>query len=263
MMGGSALFMTTLLGLLALVSSSLNETSICKPAPHWSIGSEVPMGKSYGQVTVVALLQASCGFCLIQAANMGPLRDKLTSQGLTNISYMIVNDQSSFSKLLFEELKRRAPEGVPVYQQLPKQDDVWDILDGNKDDFLIYDRCGRLTFHIRLPHSILHFPYVYAAIHQTYYEDSCQNCSFYANITNNATKNATVDNSTDGKTEQESSHKKTQNSGESHDHSNHSGGREERDHKSHPATNRKGENQQKHHPINNNGPQNVINHNGS
>ncbi|KAM9324626.1 selenoprotein Pb-like [Gastrophryne carolinensis] len=187
-MRGASLIL--LLELVASVYSAKKETAICKPPPDWSIGDEAPMRDSYSQVTVVALLQASCGFCLVQAQNMGPLRDKLANQGLTNISYIIVNDQSPMSKLLFPELKRRAPPGIPVYQQLPNQEDVWQLLDGNKDDFLIYDRCGRLTFHIRLPLSFLHFPYVEAAINATFYEDYCQNCSFYANVSYDATVTA-------------------------------------------------------------------------
>lgn len=201
-MKGPYLFITSLLGLLVVVSSERNETMICKPSPHWSIGDEEPMGKSIGQVTVVALLQASCGFCLVQAGNMGPLRDKLADRGLTNISYIIVNDQSLLSKYMYPELKRRAPAGIPVYQQVPKQEDVWKILDGSKDDFLIYDRCGRLTFHIRLPLSYLHFPYVEAAINSTYFEDYCQNCSFYANITQNKMNETFGNNTTDVKIEQ-------------------------------------------------------------
>ncbi|KAM4021730.1 selenoprotein Pb-like isoform 2-T2 [Anomaloglossus baeobatrachus] len=128
-------------------------------------------------------------------SSMGPLRDKLEERGLTNISYIIVNDQSFLSKLMFPELKRRAPAGVPVYEQLPDQEDVWETLNGAKDDFLIYDRCGRLTFHIRLPLSYLHFPYVEAAIISTYYDDYCHNCSFYANVTHNK-RNETFGNNT-------------------------------------------------------------------
>ncbi|XP_066454086.1 selenoprotein Pb-like [Eleutherodactylus coqui] len=202
MMRGPSLFIASLLGLLTSVLSASNDTSFCKPPPPWSVADEEPMGRSIGQVAVVALLQASCGFCLVQAANMGPLRDKLADRGLTNISYIIVNDQSFLSKHMFPELKRSAPAGIPVYQQLPDQEDVWKILDGSKDDFLVYDRCGRLTFHIRLPFSYLHFPYVEAAIISTYYEDYCQNCSFYANITQNKMNETFRHNATDVKPEQ-------------------------------------------------------------
>ncbi|KAK2821927.1 hypothetical protein Q5P01_021992 [Channa striata] len=77
---------------------------------------------------------------------------------------------------MYWELKRRAPPGVPVYQQAALQDDVWEALDGDKDDFLVYDRCGLLTFHIVLPYSFLQYPYVEAAIRATYHKDIC-NCT--------------------------------------------------------------------------------------
>uniref|UniRef100_A0A3B4UIQ3 Selenoprotein Pb-like n=1 Tax=Seriola dumerili TaxID=41447 RepID=A0A3B4UIQ3_SERDU len=89
---------------------------------------------------------------------------------------MIVNEQEAHSRAMYWELKRRAPPGVPVYQQSPIQDDVWEALDGDKDDFLVYDRCGLLTFHIVLPYSFLHYPYVEAAIRATYQKNIC-NCS--------------------------------------------------------------------------------------
>lgn len=77
---------------------------------------------------------------------------------------------------MYWELKRRAAEGISVYQQSPLQPDVWDTLQGDKDDFLVYDRCGRLTFHIMLPFSFLHYPYVEAAIRATYFQNIC-NCT--------------------------------------------------------------------------------------
>lgn len=59
---------------------------------------------------------------------------------MTEVSFLIVNEQDPLSRAMFWELQRRAPPGVPVYQQAPLQQDVWDTLDGDKDDFLIYDR---------------------------------------------------------------------------------------------------------------------------
>uniref|UniRef100_A0A667X1J1 Selenoprotein P N-terminal domain-containing protein n=1 Tax=Myripristis murdjan TaxID=586833 RepID=A0A667X1J1_9TELE len=87
---------------------------------------------------------------------------------------MIVNEREPLSRAMYWELKRRAPPGIPVYQQAPLQDDVWEVLDGDKDDFLVYDRCGLLTFHIVLPYSFLYYPYVEAAIRATYMKDICQ-----------------------------------------------------------------------------------------
>lgn len=42
--------------------------------------------------------------------------------------------------------------------------------------FPVLSRCGLLTFHIVLPYSFLHFPYVEAAIRATNYKNIC-NCS--------------------------------------------------------------------------------------
>lgn len=44
-------------------------------------------------------------------------------------------------------------------------------------------RCGRLAFHIQLPYSFLHFPFVESAIRFTHSKDFCGNCSLYANTT--------------------------------------------------------------------------------
>ncbi|KAK3534756.1 hypothetical protein QTP86_024087 [Hemibagrus guttatus] len=106
---------------------------------------------------------------------MGVLRDKLARGNLTSVAFLIVNEQDALSRVMYWELKRRA-EGIPVYQQSPLQEDVWDKLQGDKDDFLVYDRCGNLTFHIVLPYSFLHFPYIEAAIRATYFQNIC-NCT--------------------------------------------------------------------------------------
>uniref|UniRef100_A0A4W5M263 Selenoprotein P N-terminal domain-containing protein n=1 Tax=Hucho hucho TaxID=62062 RepID=A0A4W5M263_9TELE len=95
---------------------------------------------------------------------------------------LIVNEREAQSRAMYWELKRRAPPGIPVYQQAPLQDDVWEALDGDKDDFLVYDRCGRLTFHIVLPYSFLHYPYIEAAVRATYHKDICGNCTVLRSI---------------------------------------------------------------------------------
>uniref|UniRef100_A0A670IUN8 Selenoprotein P N-terminal domain-containing protein n=1 Tax=Podarcis muralis TaxID=64176 RepID=A0A670IUN8_PODMU len=170
-MGYSALATTTLLLLLAIAATladvAENRTRICQPAPLWKINGVAPMAGMEGQVTVVALL--------------GSLQRKLSLEGVTNVSFMIVNEKTPFSRAMYWELKRHAPEGVPVYQQQILEPDVWQILDGDKDDFLIYDRsvCSRLAFHIQLPYSFLHLPYVEAAVRYTHSKDYCGNCSWY------------------------------------------------------------------------------------
>ncbi|XP_010287123.1 PREDICTED: selenoprotein Pb-like [Phaethon lepturus] len=87
---------------------------------------------------------------------------------------------------MFGELERQAPPGIPVFQPELEEPDIWQVLGGDKDDFLIYDRCGRLAFHIQLPYSFLHFPYVESAIRFTHSKDFCGNCSLYANTSQEA-----------------------------------------------------------------------------
>ncbi|RXM29077.1 Elongation of very long chain fatty acids protein 4 [Acipenser ruthenus] len=108
---------------------------------------------------------------------LGGLRAKLSRRGLSEVGFLIVNEKEPQARAMYWELKRRAPKGVPVYQQDPLQQDVWETLGGEKDDFLIYDRCGKLTFHIPLPYSFLHRPYIEAAVLATYHKDICGNCS--------------------------------------------------------------------------------------
>ncbi|NWQ84244.1 SELPB protein, partial [Columbina picui] len=99
---------------------------------------------------------------------------------------MIVNEKAPLSRVMFWELERQAPPGVSVFQPEPEEPDVWQVLGGYQDDFLVYDRCGRLTFHIQLPYSFLHFPYVESAIRFTHSKDFCGNCSLYPNTTQEA-----------------------------------------------------------------------------
>lgn len=83
-------------------------------------------------------------WCLyLSFCSIGRLRAKLNRSNMTEVSFMIVNEKEALSRAMYWELKRRAPPDVPVYQQTPFQDDVWEALDGDKDDFLVYDRSGK------------------------------------------------------------------------------------------------------------------------
>ncbi|XP_006014647.2 selenoprotein Pa [Latimeria chalumnae] len=114
----------------------------------------------------------------MQASRMDDLHLKLENEGLVNISYMIVNHQGEYSQHKHNLLKQRVSEFIPVYKQDMEKPNVWNLLNGNKDDFLIYDRCGRLVYHLGLPYSVLHFPYMEEAIRIAFCETRCGNCSF-------------------------------------------------------------------------------------
>lgn len=78
---------------------------------------------------------------------MEDLRVKLEEQGFSNISYAIVNHQGISSRLKYMHLKNKVSEHISVYQQEENQTDVWTLLNGNKDDFFIYDRCVHTCTH--------------------------------------------------------------------------------------------------------------------
>ncbi|KAJ7993609.1 hypothetical protein DPEC_G00256400 [Dallia pectoralis] len=90
---------------------------------------------------------------------------------------MVVNHQGEKAQRLHTLLKQKLSEKITLYKQEPEQDDVWQSLAGQKDDFLIYDRCGRLTYHISLPYSLMSTPYVENAIKETYCSRVCGNCA--------------------------------------------------------------------------------------
>lgn len=105
------------------------------------------------------------------------LQQKLDQAGLVNISFMVVNHQGKRSREKYQLLTSKVTEEIPVYQQDSNKPDVWELLQGNKDDFLIYDSCGKLTHHLQLPFTILTDLYVEYAIRQTYCQEICANCS--------------------------------------------------------------------------------------
>jgi hypothetical protein len=69
---------------------------------------------------------------------------------------MILNGRRASSSL--KELTKLV--SFPVYQE-PQNKAFWEALSGKKDDILLYDRCGRLSHHIRMPKSDLKHPYVW------------------------------------------------------------------------------------------------------
>ncbi|MBN3318364.1 SEPP1 protein, partial [Atractosteus spatula] len=130
-------------------------------------------------------------YSLICLNRLDALRLRLEQQGLVNISYVVVNHQGEQSHRLYPVLRKKMSQKIRVYDQDPLQEDVWKILSGEKDDFLIYDRCGSLTHHLGLPYSMLTMSYVEDAIRDTYCKGICGNCSLESSSLP-ATCNSTV-----------------------------------------------------------------------
>lgn len=108
---------------------------------------------------------------------MDGLRQKLESQGLKDVIYMVINHQGEQAVRLHTMLEQRLSSNIRLYKQEEQQPDVWQTLSGEKDDFLIYDRCGRLTHHISLPYSIIGQGHVESAIKDTYCKRICGDCT--------------------------------------------------------------------------------------
>uniref|UniRef100_A0A3Q2YZ98 Selenoprotein P n=1 Tax=Hippocampus comes TaxID=109280 RepID=A0A3Q2YZ98_HIPCM len=83
---------------------------------------------------------------------------------------MVVNHQGAHAQLLHSMLEQRLSANIALYKQEEHQPDVWQLLNGAKDDFFIYDRfeCGRLTRQISLPYSIIGQGHIEGAIKDTY-----------------------------------------------------------------------------------------------
>ncbi|KAF7665355.1 hypothetical protein LDENG_00146010 [Lucifuga dentata] len=113
-----------------------------------------------------------------EASKMDSLRQKLENQGLESVSYMVINHQGEQAQRLHSILEQRLAQSITLHKQDKQQPDVWQKLNGEKDDFLIYDRCGRLTYHISLPYSIIGHGHIEDAIKDTYCKRICGNCTY-------------------------------------------------------------------------------------
>ena len=81
----------------------------------------------------------------------------LNFRNMTNVSFIILNRHEAADHIhLLQKIVN-----IPVYQdRRGTQGTTWGLLNGNKDDFLLYDNCGRLNYHLRMPYSFLGYPFV-------------------------------------------------------------------------------------------------------
>ncbi|XP_023221607.1 uncharacterized protein LOC111623311 isoform X1 [Centruroides sculpturatus] len=162
--------------LAILFVTGASKPEVCEEPPKWSYNGLSMMDNSQGNITLIALLTASEPFCLQQAERLEALFQDLSSQGLTNITFLIINQKSLLADLMVDDLENKV--SFPVYQD-NDHDKIWKKLEGGNQDIYIYDKCGRLTYYIPFPFSIIHpsQPVVDAALRSTYFEELCgQSC---------------------------------------------------------------------------------------
>ncbi|XP_031566158.1 selenoprotein P-like [Actinia tenebrosa] len=94
------------------------------------------------------------------------------SYGIKGISFMILNGRNAASSI--NKLTKLV--SIPVYQE-PQNKTYWEALDGKKDDILLYDRCGRLSSHIRMPKSNMRYPHVWNNLFTASGNQVCGKCT--------------------------------------------------------------------------------------
>lgn len=170
-MAAGGFFLTSLACLIVAVTSWPRP---CEKPPFWTINGEDIMAKEDGNITIVTLLSASCPVCLWQTEALERMAFNLIRSNHIGITYHIINSKHEIAQMYISELTRRATT-IPVYQDNEKEK-VWETLEGGKDDLYIYDRCGRLTFYLPYPYSLLFYPYTMGGILSTYYDNPCGPC---------------------------------------------------------------------------------------
>ncbi|MCB9506754.1 MAG: hypothetical protein H6700_11115 [Myxococcales bacterium] len=97
----------------------------------------------HGHVTVVALLSATCGYCLAQAQKLEEMAATFEAMG-QDVEFAIVNHAPTAEQAgaLLERVS------FPVFQDVAEVD-AWGLLDGAKDDFFVYDTEGHLFSFLR------------------------------------------------------------------------------------------------------------------
>lgn len=110
------------------------------------------------------------------------MKDRLQRSGLPEaLFFVIINRVNEEENNSISSLKSAIAPDIFIIQD-NEQLNIWKDFNGSKDQVLVIDRCGYLAYQIVVPWSILHFPYVKAAILSTHKDDPCGPCDTYATV---------------------------------------------------------------------------------
>lgn len=103
------------------------------------------------------------------------MRGRLSTKNFGDVRIVIINAGTSAHAGL---ALQAAAGSVPVLQDNPiLSPSIWELMGTTKDDIMVFDRCGRLTYHVIMPWSMLTYPYVKAALLSTYHDEPCGQCN--------------------------------------------------------------------------------------
>ncbi|XP_024937748.1 uncharacterized protein LOC107264735 isoform X2 [Cephus cinctus] len=164
------------------------------------------------RVQVLAFLDASWSPSHTQAAMLKQLKDRLERSNISGIDFFAINaafaiapstEKSPFENSEWDDIAAAAQvkkQEMSIYEALTEnivtliqpdikfiQDtpelQIWDKLKVSRNQILVIDQCGRLTYQVIVPWSILQFPYVKAAILSTYMDQPCGPCDVVSSST--------------------------------------------------------------------------------
>jgi hypothetical protein len=99
----------------------------------------------------------------------------LARLGVSDVRVIIINSRESPLEDDRARLSRIANvSSITVYQET-EEAPVWDDLEGLKGDIFIYDKCGRMTYYLPTPLSIVSAerPFVQTSVLSTYFDKPC------------------------------------------------------------------------------------------
>lgn len=160
-----------------MLFSVVTSLHTCQRSPRWHLSGTTFPDNFKTRIKFVALLRASCGFCQIQSKRLEDLEKELISEGITKISFVIVNPHETKDYELLS--KFRNTTNIKIVQDM-KEINVWTNYKGITDDMFIFDRCNRMVKQITLPESNIKNGIVKKEILKAYKKSPCgRSCRHY------------------------------------------------------------------------------------
>ncbi|RLU26421.1 hypothetical protein DMN91_000215, partial [Ooceraea biroi] len=154
-----------------------------------------------GHVCVLAFLDPSWQYSFRQAVMLNVLSSRMRKSGFPDIRFFAISPPPDLTQddteddeeieawrqiaTMFPDTENFVNINADIFKEGNSeiiflrdgpQLQIWKTFRASKDQVVVIDRCGRLTYQVIVPWSILHLPYVKATILSTCLEDPCGGC---------------------------------------------------------------------------------------